>query len=86
MPAHEPPISLNAAARLAFVLRRCAPVLVGLVLGLTALKCLGCSLNPTPPDPHITDPDPAVSHIETSDASAPDASDASEQDDAGDDP
>ena len=55
---------------------RLAPVLVGFALALAV--GVGCSsLNPTPPDPHITDPDPAVDPLLANhDASAPDASDA----------
>lgn len=48
--------------------RRIAPVLVGLALALASLKLAGCSLNPTPPNPHATETDPTVDLPEPSGA------------------
>lgn len=47
-------------------------MLVGFALAFAL--AVGCSLNPTPPNPHLNDPDPAVDHLVTdTDASDLDA-------------
>jgi hypothetical protein len=39
--------------------RRFASLAIGAVLAVASLEFVGCSsLNPTPPNPHETDPDP----------------------------